>query len=118
MNINAYVDNQVEIISHYDVNQVLQTGGHGLESGSNGTAIVFNAEDTDPTGLVSGTTYYLRVVTPTRISLFTEANKAFASGDSDTDADDNKILVSGVIGADDTHTLTDAALDNNLTGNF
>jgi hypothetical protein len=117
-NINAYVDNEVEIISHYDVNQVLQTGGHGLESGSNGTAFIFNAEDTDPTGLVSGTTYYLRVVTPTRISLFTEANKAFASGDSDTDADDNKILVSGVIGAEDTHTLTDAALDNNLSGNF
>ena len=39
--------------------------------------------------------------------------------DSDTDANDNKINVAGTIyDADDTHTITEAALDNNLSGNF
>jgi len=116
--INDYVDNYVEITSYIDVDQVTQTGGHGLESGSNGTAFVFRSEDTDPTGLVSGTTYYIRVVSPTRLALFTEANKAFASGDSESDAEDNKILVSGSIDPDDIHTLTDASLNNDLSGNF
>tara|TARA_X000000950_G_scaffold145286_1_gene179630 strand:- start:557 stop:8902 length:8346 start_codon:yes stop_codon:yes gene_type:complete len=116
--INSYVNNDIEITSHYNSAQVLQTGGHGLDSGSNGTPFVFTAEDTDPTGLVSGTTYYIRVTSPTRLSLFTEANKAFASGDSESAADDNKILVSGTIAADDSHTITDAALNNNLSGNF
>ena len=117
-NINAYVDNTVEITSHYNAAQSLVSGGHGLDSGANGTAFVFNAEDTDPNNLTSGTTYYIRVVTPTRLSLFTEANKAFASGDSDSAADDNKVLVSGVIGAEDSHILTDAAYDSTLSGNF
>ena len=117
-NINAYPSNTVEILSHYDADQVLQSGGHGLDSGANGTAFTFNAEDVDPNNLTSGTTYYVRVITPTRLALFTEANKAFASGDSDSDADDNKVLVSGTIGVDDSHTLTDAALDNTLSGNF
>jgi hypothetical protein len=109
-NINSYPSNTVEILSHYDADQVLQSGGHGLDSGANGTAFTFNAEDIDPNNLTTGTTYYVRVITPTRLALFTEANKAFASGDSDSDADDNKVLVSGTIGVDDSHTLTDAAL--------
>ena len=116
--INRYVDNTIEILNHYDVSQSLQATGHGLESGSNGLAIKFNAEDTDPTGLVSGTTYYLRVVNENRLMLFTEANKAFASGDSDQQASDNKINVAGVISGDDVHTLVEATLDDSLAGNF
>ena len=50
--------------------------------------------------------------------LFSEANKAFATSDSDTDANDNKINVAGTIHADDTPPSAEAALDNNLTGNF
>lgn len=116
--INRYVDNTIEILNHYTADQVLQTSGHGLDSGANGSAIKFNAEDTDPTGLVSNTVYYIRVVNANRLMLFSEANKAFATSDSDTDANDNKINVAGTIDADDTHTITEAALDNNLSGNY
>ena len=116
--INQYVDGSVEILSHYNVEQSLQVGGHGLESGSNGTAIKFNAEDTDPTNLTSGTTYYLRVVTPTRLYLYTEANKQYSLTDDLADAETFKVVPSGTIAADDTHTLVDAALDNDLAGNF
>ena len=116
--INRYVDNTIEILNHYNSAQVLQTTGHGLDSGANGSAIKFNAEDTDPTGLVSNTVYYIRVVNANRLMLFSEANKAFATSDSDTDANDNKINVAGTIDADDTHTITEEALDNNLAGNF
>ena len=116
--INQYVDNALEITSYYTVAQGLVTGGHGLESGANGLAIVFSAEDTNPTGLTSGTTYYLRVVSPTRLYLYTEANKAYATTDVDADALAFKINVSGTISADDTHQITDAALDNTLSGNF
>src|SRR6056300_396801 len=56
--INRYVDGAIEISNYYKVDQSLQSGGHGLESGSNGTAIKFSSEDTDPTNLTSNTTYY------------------------------------------------------------
>ena len=77
--INRYVDNTIEILNHYTADQVLQTSGHGLDSGANGSAIKFNAEDTDPTGLVSNTVYYIRVVNANRLMLLPEANKAFAT---------------------------------------
>ena len=116
--ITSYTDDSLVINSHYNVAQALQSGGHGLESGSNGTAIKFNAEDTDPTNLVSGTTYYLRVVSPTRLDLYTETNKAYAITDSSADAESFKINPAGVIAADDTHTIVDASLDATLAGNF
>ena len=53
-----------------------------------------------------------------RDSLYTEANKAYAVTDVDADAQAFKINVSGTIAADDTHTITDADLDNTLSGNF
>jgi len=116
--ISQYVDDSIEIVSHYNVAQGLVAGGHGLESGANGTAVTFNAEDTDPNNLVSGTTYYLRVVSATRLYLYTEANKAYATTDVQADADTFKINPSGTIAADDTHTIVDAALDTSLAGNF
>jgi len=116
--INSYVDNALEITSHYSVAQGLVSGGHGLESGANGLAIKFSAEDTNPTGLTSGTTYYIRYVSATRLYLYTEANKAYAITDVDADAQAFKINVSGSIAADDTHQITDADLDNTLSGNF
>ncbi|MBE27435.1 MAG: hypothetical protein CMN33_07105 [Saprospirales bacterium] len=117
-NIAQYVDDSIEIVSHYNVSQALTSGGHGLESGANGTAVTFNAEDTDPNNLVTGTTYYLRVVSPTRLYLYSESNKQYATTDVQSDADSFKINPSGVIAADDTHTIVDAALDNTLSGNF
>jgi len=117
-NIAQYVDDSIEIVSHYNVSQALTSGGHGLESGANGTAVTFNAEDTDPNNLVSGTTYYLRVVSPTRLYLYSESNKQYSTTDVQSDADSFKINPSGTIAADDTHTIVDAALDNTLSGNF
>ncbi len=116
--INQYVDDSIEILTHYNVAQGLVAGGHGLESGANGTAITFNAEDTDPNNLVSGTTYYLRVVSATRLNLYTEANKQYAVTDVQSDADTFKINPSGTIAADDKHTIVDEALDTTLAGNF
>ena len=116
--ITGYVDNSIQIDNHYAVDQTLQSGGHGLDNGSNGLAVRFNVEDTNPTGLTSGTLYYIRVVSPTRLYFYTEGNKQYAITDIEADAEANKINVSGTISADDVHTMTDDSLDNALAGNF
>ena len=104
LTISRYIANNIEVLSH------------GYDSGINGTPFVFNAEDTDPTNLVSGTTYFIRFVDEDNFSLHTTAEGA-ASEDS-IQADATKVLVSGTIGAGDIHTLTDAAYDADLAGNF
>ena len=90
--------------------------GHGYDSGANGTAFVFNAEDSDPIGLVSGTTYYIRYVSDTELSLYQSLEEA--QQESDADAAVDKIAVAGTIASDDTHTITDAGYNVNLPGNF
>ena len=90
--------------------------GHNYDSGANGTAFVFDAEDTDPTGLTSGATYYIRYESPTELSFFSDQTKAQA--ESDSVADPHKIIVSGAIAGDDQHTIRDAGFDATLTGNF
>lgn len=104
LDINRYISNNVEVLSH------------GYDSGVNGTPFVFNAEDTDPTNLISGTTYYIRYVNQDTFSLHT--TQAGAASEDSTVADATKILVSGTIAAGDIHTLTDAAYDATLAGNF
>ena len=90
--------------------------GHGYESGANGTAFVFTAEDSDPTNLVNNTTYYIRYVNADQLSLFATAEQA-ATEDA-TAAASNKISVSGTIAVTDVHVITDAGFDSTLTGNF
>jgi hypothetical protein len=90
--------------------------GHGYDSGANGTAFVFQAEDTDPTNLTSGTTYYIRFVNTDQLALY--ATEEQAQTESATEAANNKISVSGTIADDDTHTITDEGFDSSLTGNF
>ena len=102
--INRYVSNQVEVLSH------------GYDSGINGTAYKFNAEDTDPTGLVTGSTYYIRFVDENNFSLHTTEDGAASEDDAEALA--TQVLVSGSIAIDDLHTLTDAAYDSTLAGNF
>ena len=102
--INRYTNNQAEV------------PGHGFDSGLNGTAYVFQAEDTDPTNLTSGITYYIRFVDEDNFTLHT--TEAGAASEDDALALATQVLVSGVIEADDEHTLTDAAFDTNLAGNF
>jgi hypothetical protein len=90
--------------------------GHGYDSGANGLAFVFQAEDEDPIGLTSGTTYYIRYESDTELSLFTDQEKA--QSESDSVADPFKTIVSGTIAEDDTHQITDASYDATLAGNF
>ena len=90
--------------------------GHGYDSGANGTAFIFNAENTDPTNLVSGTTYHIRYATADQLSLFATAEQA--STESSVEAAANKITVSGTIAGTDAHSITDAGFDSTLTGNF
>ena len=105
LTIESYVDGDLQFATN-----------HGFDSGINGTAYIFEAEDTDPTNLVSGTTYYIRYKADNKLSLF--ANKDDAQQESDTDAEGDKITVSGTIAADDVHKITDAGFDEDLTGNF
>tara|TARA_B100001057_G_scaffold95359_1_gene91800 strand:+ start:1369 stop:9261 length:7893 start_codon:yes stop_codon:yes gene_type:complete len=103
-------------ILRYDLGDLEFATAHGFDSGINGTAYKFNAEDTAPTNLVSGTTYYIRFKSNVKLSLF--ANQNDASQESDTTAESQKINVSGTIASDDVHTITDAGFDSTLTGNF
>ena len=122
---NAFrVDEEPSGVSQYTyeieeyTNGYVRITGHGFDSGNNGQQFKFNAEDTDPTGLVTGTVYYIRYITDDTLALFTEANKAFATTEDDQAAEDNKINISGTIADDDTHTITDAGYDSTLAGNF
>ena len=102
------------ITSYIDGN--LFISGHGYDSGANGTGFVFTAEDTDPTGITSGTTYYIRYVTADQLSVF--ATQVLAQTESSVEAAATKISVSGTIAADDSHTIADAGFDKTLSGNF
>ena len=90
--------------------------GHGYDSGANGTGFVFNAEDTDPTNLTSGTTYYIRYVNDDQLALYATAEQA--STESAVEAAANKITVSGTIAGGDVHTIVDAGFNAALAGNF
>ena len=105
---------RLEIDSYIDGNLFIP--GHGYDSGANGTAFVFEAEDTDPTNLVSNGTYYIRYVSEDQIAVYATAEEART--ESATEAAANKISVSGTIAVDDTHTITDAAYNPDLAGNF
>lgn len=102
LTINRYIDGNIEVLSH------------GYESGANGTAFIFTAEDTDPTGLTTGTTYYIRYVSDDQLSLHATQEQAV----NDDDNTRVKVVASGSIAADDVHTIVDAAYDSDLTGNF
>ena len=104
LTINRYLNNNIEVLSH------------GYDSSINGTAYKFNAEDTDPSGLVTGTVYYIRRVDDNNFTLHTTSSSA---ADQNLDvANATKVAVSGTIAAADTHTLVDNTYDATLAGNF
>jgi len=80
---------------------------HGLTEASNGAAFVFNSTGSDPFGVVSGETYFIRISGSNTISLYNTEQNAINN--------QNRILLSGGSG---TFTITDAALDSNLRGNW
>ena len=102
-------------ISRY-INGNLEVLNHGYDTGINGTSFVFNTRYDDPANLISENTYFLRYVSDDQLSVFN--SKEDAQVVDNTEAESNKIFVSGNIEADDLHTMTDAGLDTNLQGNF
>ena len=104
LTINRYLNNNIEVLSH------------GYDSSINGTAFKFNAEDSDPSGLVTGTVYYIRRVDANNFTLHT--TEATAASENQDTANTTKVAVSGTIAAADTHTLVDNTYDSTLAGNF
>jgi hypothetical protein len=89
---------------------------HGITSQQNGLPFVFDVTFTAPTNLVDGTTYYVRYVNDNELALF--ATEADAKSLSAT-ALNNKILIGNTaVASEDSHTLTDAAYDSSLAGNW
>jgi len=105
----------IKVIENYIDGNLFITG-HGYDSGANGTAFTFTAEDSDPTNLVSGNTYYIRYVNDDQLAVY--ATAADAATENPIEAAANKISVSGSIQESDVHKITDAAYDPLLTGNF
>jgi len=104
LTISRYIGGNIEVLNH------------GYDTGINGTAFEFNVIYDNPSNLTSGTTYYLRYVSDDQLSVFT--TKDGAQVVDNTEAEANKIFVSGTIEQDDVHTMVDAGLDTTLQGNF
>lgn len=110
-NTNAYI---LEIQDYAGGNIIIP--GHGFTRQVNGTAYIFKARYTAPINLTSDQIYYLRFESSDQLSLF--ENKSDAELIDDNEAASRKIFLTGEIEDDDSHTLTDAAFDPNLSGNF
>jgi hypothetical protein len=81
--------------------------GHGLTEAYNGAAFIFSSTGDDPFGVVTGQTYYIKIVNGDAIALYeTEENAINSTG---------RIPLSGGSG---TFTIVDAAYDDELEGNW
>ena len=80
---------------------------HGLAGSYTGAAFIFNSTGTDPSNVVSGTTYYTRIIDANTISLHSTSSAAIAGT--------GRRVMSGGSG---TFTIQDAAYDSSLTGNW
>jgi len=102
-------------INNYS-NGNLVINSHGYDRTINGAEYKFNAEDTDPNGLVTNTVYYLRYANTNELSI--HRTKEEASIQDQNAADLNRIYVTGTIASDDIHTLVDTGYDSSLQGFF
>ena len=96
----------ITVQSYADGNIVLP--GHGYTKTVDGTPFIFKAEDTDPTGIVSGDTYYIRFVNADELSV----HRTQEGGLQNTD----KAYITHTIDVDDIHKFTDAAYNADLDG--
>ena len=116
------VDDEPDDAAEYTLTIASYTAGnavvnsHGFDRTINGTPYKFNAEDTVPPALTNGQTYYLRYFNANQLSL--HATKELATVQSQNDANANKVFITAIIDAADTHTLIDTAYDSSLTGFF
>jgi hypothetical protein len=85
---------------------------HGFDSGSDGIAFKFGSSVllNKPSNLTVGTTYYLRYVSDSQLSVHPTID--------DAKNDTNKIIVSYTIPGGTTNTFVDAYLDTTLSGNW
>lgn len=80
---------------------------HGLSTAYNGAPFVFRSTGTDPFGVTTGGTYFVRVVNSNSIALYNTSNNAINNT--------GRILLSGGSGS---FTITDGAFDDTLEGNW
>ncbi len=85
----------------------LVISGHGLTGSYTGAGFKWKSTGTDPSNVVTGNTYFTRIIDDNNISLHTTSAGAIANT--------GRILLSGGTG---TFTITDAAYDATLTGNW
>ena len=96
-------------ISSFNAGNVVASAAHGFTTTSNGISYTYKSTGTDATNLTSGTTYYLRYVSATEMSV--HASKAEAQNNDDGTR--TRIVPSGGSG---TQTMTDADYDATLAG--
>ena len=85
----------------------LQIPNHGLTTAFNGAAFIFKSTGDDPFGVVTDGIYYINIADTNNISLY--------NNESDAINTTGRILLSGGSG---TFSITDAAYDDNLEGNW
>ena len=85
--------------------------GHGYDSGSDGIAFKYYSTGSSATGLVEGTTYYLKYVNTVELSVHPTFDDARANPGT------NRIAIPTGSGSG-VQTLTDAFLDTSIPGNF
>ena len=96
-------------IASFNNGNVIASAAHGFTTTSNGIAYKYKSTSTDATNLTTGTTYYLRYVSATEMSI--HASKAEAQNNDDGTR--VRIVASGGSG---TQTMTDADFDPTLAG--
>ena len=85
----------------------LNIPNHGLTEAFNGAGFIFRSTGTDPFGVTTGNTYYIKVINGNEIALYATEQEAIANT--------GKINLSGGSG---TFTITDVAYDPTLEGNW
>ena len=96
-------------IASYSNGNIITSTAHGFTTTSNGIAYKYKSTGTDATNLVEGTTYYLRFVSATELSIHTTKEEA----QNNDDGTRTRIVASGGSG---TQTMTDADYDATLAG--
>ena len=100
-------------ISEFTNGNVVVGSGHGFSTTANGISYKYNSTGTDADGLVSASTYYLRYVSATELSVHT----SLAEAQNDDDLSRVKISITTGSGTG-TQTMLDAEYDSNLAGSW
>ena len=96
-------------IASYSNGNIITSAAHGFTTTSNGIAYRYKSTGTDATNLVEGTTYYLRFVSATELSIHATKEEA----QNNDDGTRTRIVASAGSG---TQTMTDADFDATLAG--